>query len=287
VNVKDEVQSSVWKAAMIDECWKRKTVLVYNSGNQQSYIYSDSSEDSEGEENTEVIDNTPQVEATPARPQRTRQIPNRLSDCEVLPDSAVYEESDLIHTALLADAELIDFNDALKSSVWKRAVEEELQSIEKNQIWELVKLPNGKKTVDLPREKKAISVKWVYKVKLNSKGGIIRRSTRVENVLRRSARVENVLRRSTRARSVPARLQKFEMTDLGELSFFLGMEFLKAKSGIVLHQKKYIGELLEKSEMNDCKVVKNPSETNSKLDARSDMETMDSTMFRQLVSSLR
>jgi hypothetical protein len=80
---------------------------------------------------------------------------------------------------------------------------------------------------------------------------------------------------------------EFEITDLGELSFFLGMEFLKANSGIVLHQKKYIGELLEKSEMNDCKVVKNPSETNSKLDARSDMETMDSTMFRQMVSSLR
>jgi hypothetical protein len=64
-----------------------------------------------------VIDHAPQVEATPARPQRTRQIPNRLSDCEVLPDSAVNEESDLIHTALLADAEPIDFNDALKSSV--------------------------------------------------------------------------------------------------------------------------------------------------------------------------
>jgi hypothetical protein len=80
---------------------------------------------------------------------------------------------------------------------------------------------------------------------------------------------------------------EFEMTDLGELSFFLGMEFLKAKSGIVLHQKKYIGELLEKFEMNDCKVVNNPSETNSKLDACSDMEKVDSTMFRQMVGSLR
>jgi hypothetical protein len=166
----------------------------------------------------------------------------------------------------------------LKDKKWLKAMNEELESIEDNQTYELV---------DLPRGKKAISVKWVYKVKLNSKGGIIRRSTRVENVLRRSARVENVLRRSTRARSVPARLQKFEMTDLGELSFFLGMEFLKAKSGIVLHQKKYIGELLEKFEMNDCKVVNNPSETNSKLDACSDMEKVDSTMFRQMVGSLR
>jgi hypothetical protein len=74
-----------------------------------------------------VIDHAPQVEATPARPQRTRQIPNRLSDCEVLPDSAVNEEGDLIHTALLVDAEPVHFKDALKSNVWKP-----VQSIEKN-----------------------------------------------------------------------------------------------------------------------------------------------------------
>jgi hypothetical protein len=67
---------------------------------------------------------------------------------------------------------------------------------------------------------------------------------------------------------------EFETTDLGELSSFLGMEFLKAESGIVLHQKKYIGELLEKVEMNDYKLVNNPSETSS-------------TMFRQMVGSLR
>ncbi|KAK2361452.1 secreted RxLR effector protein [Trifolium repens] len=142
----------------VNECWKWETVLVYSSENQQSYIYSDSSDDSEGEENIEVIDHAPQVEATPAIPQRTRQIPNRLSDCEVLPDSAVNEEGDLIHTALLADAEPVNVKDELQSSVWKAAIVDEINSIEKNQIWELVKLPNGKKTIDL---------KWVFKVKLN------------------------------------------------------------------------------------------------------------------------
>ncbi|MCI86796.1 hypothetical protein A2U01_0108077, partial [Trifolium medium] len=38
----------------------------------------------------------------PVRPQRTRQVPARLNDCEVTTDSAVNDEGELIHFALLA-----------------------------------------------------------------------------------------------------------------------------------------------------------------------------------------
>ncbi|MCI66461.1 hypothetical protein A2U01_0087719, partial [Trifolium medium] len=65
-----------------------------------------------------------EIEA-PVRPQRTRQAPTRLNDCEVTTDSAVNDVGELIHFALLADSEPIHFKDALKSSVWKRAMEEE------------------------------------------------------------------------------------------------------------------------------------------------------------------
>jgi hypothetical protein len=44
------------------------------------------------------------------------------------------------------------------------------------------------------------------------------------------------------------------------------MAFLKVKKGIVMHQQKYIGDLLEKIEMSGCNLVYNPSMTNSKLD---------------------
>ncbi|PNX99966.1 hypothetical protein L195_g023239 [Trifolium pratense] len=77
------------------------------------------------------------------------------------------------------------------------------------------------------------------------------------------------------------------MSDLGELSFFLGMEFVKRADGIVMHQQKYIGELLERFEMISCNPLSNPSETNSKLDECLDEEKVDSTMFRQMVGSLR
>lgn len=42
-------------------------------------------------------------------------------------------------------------------------MEDELQAIEKNQTWELV---------DLPSQKKAIAMKWVYKIKLNPNGEV-------------------------------------------------------------------------------------------------------------------
>lgn len=80
---------------------------------------------------------------------------------------------------------------------------------------------------------------------------------------------------------------EFEVTDLGELSFFIGMEFLKMKTGIMMHQQKYIGELLEKFEMNNCNSISNPSETNSKIDECSEEERVYPTVFRQMVGSLR
>lgn len=45
---------------------------------------------------------------------------------------------------------------------------EEVKSIEKNKTWELV---------DLPQEKKLIGVRWVYKVKENLKGEVIKHMT--------------------------------------------------------------------------------------------------------------
>jgi hypothetical protein len=81
--------------------------------------------------------------------------------------------------------------------------------------------------------------------------------------------------------------REFEMSDLGELSFFLGMEFVKRKGGIVMHQQKYIGEILEKFEMTDCKPILNPSDTNVKLDECADEEGVDPTLFRQMIGSLR
>jgi len=74
-------------------------------------------------------------------------------------------EGDLIHFALLADIEPIDYKEAMKEQAWKNAMIEKLKAIERNHNWELTKL-------DL--NKKPIEVKWVFKLKLNPDGSIAR-----------------------------------------------------------------------------------------------------------------
>lgn len=51
------------------------------------------------------------------------------------------------------------------------------------------------------------------------------------------------------------------MTRLGQLSYFLGMEFCPTKEGILLHQKKYAKEVLKKLiNMFGCNPVATPME---------------------------
>ncbi|MCI45762.1 retrotransposon 4 protein, partial [Trifolium medium] len=69
-------------------------------------------------------------------------------------------EGDLVHLAFNAEAEPVNFEDAVKDEKWLSAMNEEIESIERNHTWELV---------ELPYNKKAIGVKWVYKVKVNQR----------------------------------------------------------------------------------------------------------------------
>jgi hypothetical protein len=48
---------------------------------------------------------------------------------------------------------------------------------------------------------------------------------------------------------------EFEMKDLGELKYFLGIKVYNSKLGIFLSQRKYVLDLLAKTNMLDCKPV--------------------------------
>ena len=51
---------------------------------------------------------------------------------------------------------------------------------------------------------------------------------------------------------------EFEMKDLGQLKYFLGIEVLKSKEGIFISQRKYILDLLVEIGMIDCKPAETP-----------------------------
>ncbi|KAL0419093.1 UNVERIFIED_CONTAM: hypothetical protein Sradi_1322800, partial [Sesamum radiatum] len=56
------------------------------------------------------------------------------------------------------------------SNLWHNAMKEEITSMDKNQVWELTKLPEGAKPV---------GCKWVYKTKRNPSGRIERYKARL------------------------------------------------------------------------------------------------------------
>ncbi|XP_026396613.1 uncharacterized protein LOC113291276 [Papaver somniferum] len=92
---------------------------------------------------------------------------------------------------------------------------EELESIEKNNTWELTTLPPGKKP---------IGVNWVYKTKYKSNGEIER--------LKASFEMINEFREDMAT--------EFEMTDIGLMSYFLGIEVQQTERGIFINQQRYV-----------------------------------------------
>lgn len=59
--------------------------------------------------------------------------------------------------------------------------------------------------------------------------------------------------------------RKFKLKDLGELKYFLGIEVLRSKAGIILNQKKYILELISNMGLSRSRTAITPLEPNLRL----------------------
>jgi hypothetical protein len=81
--------------------------------------------------------------------------------------------------------------------------------------------------------------------------------------------------------------EKFDMSDLGLLCFYLGVEVRQDASGINLCQAHYAKRILELGEMVGCNPAHTPMEEKLRLSHESKAEEVDSTHYRRLVGSLR
>jgi hypothetical protein len=66
--------------------------------------------------------------------------------------------------------EPVSVGQAVREASWRRAMEEELQAIEENHTWTLTELPPGQR---------AIGLKWVFKVKRDERGSVVRQKARL------------------------------------------------------------------------------------------------------------
>jgi hypothetical protein len=80
--------------------------------------------------------------------------------------------------------------------------------------------------------------------------------------------------------------KKFDMSMMGELQFFLGLQIKQAKEGTFVHQAKYTKDVLKKFNMDDSKPPSTPMSTTTTLDADEDGEPVDHKEYRSMISSL-
>jgi len=73
------------------------------------------------------------------------------------------DEEDEVLALFIGPDDPVCFEEAAQLEVWRKAMEAEITSIEENNTWELV---------ELPEEAKVIGLKWIFKTKFNEKGEV-------------------------------------------------------------------------------------------------------------------
>jgi hypothetical protein len=81
-------------------------------------------------------------------------------------------------------------------------------------------------------------------------------------------------------------IQKFEMSMMGELKYFLGFQVNQLPDGTFISQTKYIQDILNKFGMKDAKPIKTPMETNGHLDLDMGGKSVDQKVYRSMIGSL-
>jgi hypothetical protein len=79
---------------------------------------------------------------------------------------------------------------------------------------------------------------------------------------------------------------KFEMSSMGELTFFLGLQVKQSHEGIFISQDKYVAEILRKFGFADSKVASTPMDPEKGLLKDAEGEDVDVHNYRSMIGSL-
>ncbi|GJY65426.1 putative ribonuclease H-like domain-containing protein [Tanacetum coccineum] len=79
---------------------------------------------------------------------------------------------------------------------------------------------------------------------------------------------------------------RFQMSSMGELTFFLGLQVKQNKGGIFISQDKYVAEILKKFDLVNVKAAITPMETKMPLTKDEEAFDVDVHLYRSMIGSL-
>nr|GEW62097.1 retrovirus-related Pol polyprotein from transposon TNT 1-94 [Tanacetum cinerariifolium] len=79
---------------------------------------------------------------------------------------------------------------------------------------------------------------------------------------------------------------RFEMSMIGEMKFFFGLQVNQSPSGIFINQSNYVNEILKKYGLNTCDTIGTPMNIKDKLDLDQIGTPIDATKYRSMIGAL-
>ncbi|GJW06223.1 putative ribonuclease H-like domain-containing protein [Tanacetum coccineum] len=79
---------------------------------------------------------------------------------------------------------------------------------------------------------------------------------------------------------------RFQMSSIGELTFFLGLQVKQKEDGIFISQDKYVAEILKKFDFASVKTTSTPIETQKPLTKDEESVDVDVHLYRSMIGSL-
>ena len=79
---------------------------------------------------------------------------------------------------------------------------------------------------------------------------------------------------------------RFQMSSMGELTFFLGLQVQQRKDGIFISQDQYVGDVLKKFGFENVKTSITPIENNKGLGKDAEADDVDVHHYRSMIGSL-
>ncbi|GJU24737.1 putative ribonuclease H-like domain-containing protein [Tanacetum coccineum] len=213
---------------------------------------------------------------------------------------------------------------ALEDPIWIEAMQEELLQFQLQKVWTLVNIPNGKRAIGTKwvfrnkKDERGIVVR--NKARLVAQGYTQEEGIDYDKVFAPVARIEAIRLFFAYASQMDVKSallygtieeevyvddiifgstkkslcdefeglmhKRFQMSSMGELTLFLGLQVQQKKDGILIGQDKYVADILKKFDFATVKTASTPMEPNKALIKDEEADSVDVHLYRLMIGSL-